>query len=83
MWHYIWIIVKLLFGVLFIEYLYYLLFRIAILGKGFFIPNMQKVDEHFGLYESWNSVWGYLGYYFLILLLIVIPIVTIVVWNLV
>ncbi len=59
------------------------IFRIAILGKGFFIPNMQKVDEHFGLYESWNSVWGYLGYYFLILLLIVIPIVTIVVWNLV
>ena len=83
MWYYIWIIVKLLFGVSFVGYLYYLMFRIAILGRGFFVPDMRKVDDHFGLYESWNSAWGYLAYYSFILFLIIIPIAIIVVWNLV
>ena len=74
MWHLIWIAVKVLFWVVLLGAFYFAFFRIAVIGRGFFRPDMKRVDEHFGLYESWNSRKGYAAYYFLFLILIVLPI---------
>ena len=73
MWYLIWIVFKWLFCFSVVVMLYYLLIRTAVLGHGFFYPDMRRVDAHYGLCDSWHSFAGYFGYYLLFLLLIVLP----------
>ena len=74
MWHFLWIVIKVLFYLFVVGIPYYLLILTAILGHGLFLPDMRRVDEHYGLYQSWDSVVGYLVYYLLFFLLIICPI---------
>lgn len=74
MWHLIWIVVKVLFWAVLLGAFYFAFFRVSVIGRGFFYPDMKRVDEHFGMYESWNTWKGYAAYYFLFLMLIVLPI---------
>ena len=75
MWHLIWIVVKCLFWVVLLGAFYFALIRVAIIGRGFFHPDMQRVDAYFGLYKSWNSWKGYAAYYLLFALLVICPVV--------
>ena len=83
MWHIIWIVCKVLFWVIVLGAFYYAFLRIAIIGRGLFFPDMERVDNYFGLYKSWNTWKGYAAYYLLFLLLIILPIVIISIFNLV
>lgn len=74
MWQIIWLVIKGLFWLACIGCAYYIIFRTAILGRGLFFPDMRRVDEKLGLYESWHSVLGYVGYYVLLLMWIVLPV---------
>ena len=79
MWHLIWIVFKWLLCLAGIAIPYYLLIRTAILGHGFFCPDMRRIDAHYGLCNSWHSIAGYFGYYLLFLLLVVLPLSAVVV----
>ena len=83
MWHILWIVIKCLFWVVLLGAFYFALIRVAVIGRGFFLPDMRRVDAHFGLCESWNSWRGYTAYYLSFFMLIVLPLIIAVVWHLV
>lgn len=81
MWYIIWIIAECVFWAVVLGWLYYSLIRIAVIGRGLFWPDMRRVDDYFGTYQSWNSWKGYAAYYLLLLMLFVLPVATtLIIW---